>query len=104
MRYFVISVWIVLFSVSTSACKPKVNSAQRCVLSVSFMMDLLLSTYGSNKSTRKETGKTHLCAVGHITSILLLPTPDFIMQNPGKTTDLACLTSPGGPDYFANSI
>ena len=26
MRYFVISVWIVLFSI-TAACKPKVNSA-----------------------------------------------------------------------------
>ena len=27
MRYFVISVWIVLFSISTSACRPTVNSA-----------------------------------------------------------------------------
>ena len=27
MSYFVVSVWIVLFSVSTSACRPKVNSA-----------------------------------------------------------------------------
>ena len=27
MRYFVLSVWIVLFSISTSACRPKVNSA-----------------------------------------------------------------------------
>ena len=27
MRYLVVSVWIVLFSISTSACRPKVNSA-----------------------------------------------------------------------------
>ena len=27
MRYFVVSVWIVLFSISTLACKPTVNSA-----------------------------------------------------------------------------
>ena len=34
--------------------------SQRCVLPVSFPVDLLI--YGSNKSTGKETGKTHLCA------------------------------------------
>ena len=36
---------------------------QRCVLPVSFQVDLLL--YGSNKSTGKETGKTHLCKLSY---------------------------------------
>ena len=35
-------------------------NSQRCVLTVSFTVDLL---YGSNKSTGKETDKTHLCAI-----------------------------------------
>ena len=38
------------------------GSARRCVLPVSFPVDLLLPH--SSKSTGKETGKTHLCAVG----------------------------------------
>ena len=40
-------------------------STQRCVLPVSFPV-VLPKYYGSNESTGKETGKTHLCAVGYI--------------------------------------
>ena len=39
------------------------HTAQRCVLTVSFPVDLIICHNGSNKSTEKETGKMHLCAL-----------------------------------------
>ena len=41
------------------------NSTQKSVLPVSFPVDLLLPY--SSEFTGKETGKTHLCAVYHVT-------------------------------------
>ena len=43
------------------------HNEQRCVLLISFSVDLVLQI--SSKSTGKESGKTHLCAILQIANM-----------------------------------
>ena len=71
-------------SVSVSISKIRIFpglTVQRCVLQVSFPVDLLL--WGSNKSTGKDIDKTHLCAVYlciNLTSIIIFICSTFYIK------------------------